>query len=237
MSAQLNNCSCLLYSLIIFSVSTYSVQGNCTTQRDFQTWSNLTVTGNFNREKSSKFNYWLEVQERVGNNSARFSQTLLRTGLGYNWIPKLSIWVGYTYVYTSIPFTSKPFSEDRAWEQLLYIKKTAYSTLTSRLRIEQRFVVNNKIAYRARQLLKLSKPIKPYSNFSLVGSDELFWHKNNFVGKNAQGFDQNRFFMGIGYKVNSNITTELGYMNQYIRRFGAPNFLNNVFAMNFYINY
>ncbi len=195
--------------------------------------------GSINKDSPSfkRFKYWLEGQERIGDDASRFSQTLFRTGIGYMLTERASLWVGYAWIKTGIPFTLQPFTEDRLWEQFLWIKKTPSGIYTSRTRMEQRFTTNtHKTAYRARQLLKIAIPFKSHPNFSLVSSDELFWHKNNFIGKNGKGFDQNRFFVGIGYQFNPKISTEIGYMNQYIRRFGIPNFLNNILSINMYAN-
>lgn len=86
------------------------------------------------------------------------------------------------------------------------------------------------------QLLKISIPLNIGAKISFVSSDELFVHKNNFVGKNSRGFDQNLFFIGIGYQANTKVTTEIGYMNQYIRRFGVPNFLANILSVSFFLS-
>lgn len=217
----------------------YMVSAACATQQDMQSWLNVTATGSFPKpdKTASSLKYWLEGQERFGDDSARFSQTLLRPGLGYALNANTSLWLGYAWVYSGRPLTSKSFAENRIWQQLLWVKSTRYLTFTSRTRMEQRFLENNpKTAYRARQLIKLSLPLPTYTQFSLVSSDELFWHKNNFVGKNSQGFDQNRFFIGFGYKFNPQVTTEVGYMNQSIRRFGVPNFLANILSVSFFLS-
>jgi hypothetical protein len=43
-------------------------------------------------------------------------------------------------VPTEEPFTKKPFDEHRIWQQLLWSDKFADITLTSRSRLEQRFI-------------------------------------------------------------------------------------------------
>ncbi len=229
----------LKYLSVVLLIFCYCQQGFATTKRDFQTWFNLTTTGNFNKESKafSRFKYWLEGQERIGDNSSRSSQEMLRTGLGYSLTDNTSLWLGYGWIHTSAPFTSTPFSENRIWQQLLWTKTNDFLTFTSRTRLEQRFLENNlKIAYRARQLAKLIVPLKMISKVSFVSTEELFWHQNNFAGRNTKGFDQNRFFIGLGYQLYPKTTTEIGYMNQYIRRVGNPNFCSNILAVNLIIN-
>ena len=224
----------LLTSLIILSLPNISLSN---TQYDFQTWTNMTITGKtYSQDKIlSRVRYWLEGQQRFGNDSSHFSQTLLRPGLGYALTENTSIWMGYAWVYTALPFTHTPFEENRIWQQLLWVKTNTHLTFTSRTRTEQRFLENApKTAYRIRQLMKVSIPFIQTEKLSFVTSDEIFFHKNDFIGKNGRGFDQNRFFTGFGYKISANVTTEIGYMNQYIRRFDVPNFLSNILSINFF---
>jgi hypothetical protein len=230
----------LLYFLITITLlEAFTFKAECSTEKDFQSWINITANGNFHKQDktSSRIKYWLEGQQRIGDDSTHFTQTLFRPGIGYALTVNLSLWLGYAWVYTGYPLTSKPFEENRIWQQLLWIKTTRYLTWMSRTRMEQRFLENNsKTALRARQLLKISIPLNHYKKFSFVSSNELFWHKNNFIGRNSSGFDQNRLFIGFGYQINPQIITEIGYMNQYIRRFGVPNFLSNIISVNFFLS-
>jgi len=232
--------SCLFFCLLILGGG---AKGVCATQRDFQVWPNLTVISRFSHDDTTlgHVRCWLEGQERIGNDSKRLTQTLLRPGLGYAITRNLSIWVGYAWIHTNFPLTTSPFNENRIWQQLLWVKTTPHLTFTSRTRMEQRFFQNdpnnNKVAYRARQFTKIAIPLKANSKLSFVSFDEIFWHKNDYIGRNGRGFDQNRVFIGLGYTINSNATTEIGYMNQFIRRFGVPNFLSNVVSVNFFLNF
>lgn len=207
------------------------------TQRDFQSWLNFSITGHFDEKNKTlqPFRYWIEGQGRFGDDSHRLSQTLGGVGIGYTMKRNMSLWLGYVRVHTALPFTPNPIDEDRIIEQLLWQKKFKSMNMLSRTRLEQRFLSNGtQTAYRARQLIKLTRPLKRYPKFSIVGGDELFWHKNDFIGRNGQGFDQNRVFIGLGYQILPTLNTEVGYMNQYIRRFGVPNFLNNALFVNFF---
>lgn len=227
----------LLLKILCFFLIVFQIQA--ATLDDFQTWFNLTAIGKFYKadKSTSGFRYWLENQDRFGDSSTRITQVLLRPGLGYAINPELSLWVGYAWIRTGKPLTLNPFEENRIWEQLLWVKKLQYFTFTSRTRMEQRFLENNsKTAYRARQLIKFAIPLSTYSPWGVVSTDEVFWHKNNFIGRNSQGFDQNRFFIGMAYTFNTRFTMEMGYMNQYIRRFGVPNFFANILSTNFLLS-
>lgn len=73
-------------------------------------------------------------------------------------------------------------------------------------------------------------------DFSVVASDEFFANINKTNYGADDGFDQNRAFGGIGYNFNKNIKTELGYMNQYIRKLG-PDQMDHILSVNLYLNY
>lgn len=206
---------------------------------DMQSWWSSTIVGAIHKDNSiTHFKYWLEGQDRFGDDSSRSSQRFVRPGLGYVLNETTSIWLGYAWIYTGVPLTKTPFVEQRIWQQLLWVKNYPQLTLSSRTRLEQRFLDNNpKTGWRVRQMIKMVSPLTNYPKLSVVGSDEVFWHKNNFVGQNNKGLDQNRFFIGLGYKINSSITIESGYLNQFIHRRAAPNFLANIISTTLSLNF
>lgn len=206
-------------------------------ERDFQSWINITSVGNLNNNGClNRLRYWLESQQRLGDNSREYTQILLRPGLGYALSNNATIWLGYAWIYTAPPNSPIRFKENRIWQQLLWIQSLPSFTFMSRTRTEQRFLENNyKTAYRFRELVKIFVPFGKQSKFAFVSSDEVFLNKNNFVGTKSRGFDQNRFFVGLGYEVNSTSTVEIGYMNQYICRFGSPDFLSHILSINLYL--
>lgn len=214
------------------------------TATDSQTWGNVTAIGSLSIINADwkKYKYWLEGQGRFGNETSQFSQGMVRTGLGYilldNDVDQLSLWLGYAWVPTEEPFAKTAFDEHRIWQQLLWSSKLPFGTLTSRSRLEQRFQpTGGDAGWRYRQLLKISAPIPFAPAFSLVATDEYFANINDTNWGAADGFDQNRGFVGIGYNVNKNINTEIGYMNQYINRTNLPNLMDNILSVNLYLNY
>lgn len=209
-----------------------------TRANDFQTWFNLTTMGHFSFKNKviNNWGYWLEIQERFGDNSSTRTQNLLRPGLGYYLNPNWSLWLGYAFVNTGVPIFIRNFDEHRIWQQLLWIKTTPQWILMSRSRLEERLIEGNSyVALRYRQLAKASIPLKINSLFSWVISDEIFIRKNNALYNHRIDFDQNRFFTGFGYRPNKMFLTEIGFMNQYIKRIGLPNFNANILSLNGYL--
>ena len=83
---------------------------------------------------------------------------MVRPGLGYALNENVSLWLGYAYIPTMAPFTNDDFSENRIWQQFLWSDKTSLGTYSLRTRFEERFVGQPDVAYRFRQLAKLSYP-------------------------------------------------------------------------------
>lgn len=225
----------------IFTLLWLSLSGSAVakTTEDFQTWGNITATGSLDILSPSlkSFKYWLEGQGRFGNDTSQFSQGMLRAGLGYKLNEQTSVWLGYAWVPTEEPFTKTPFDEHRIWQQVLWSDKFSFGTLTSRSRLEQRFIpTGSEVGWRFRQMFKVSVPMPFAPDFSLVASDEYFANINKTNYGADDGFDQNRAFGGIGYNFNKNIKTEVGYMNQYIRKTG-PDRMDHILSLNLFLNY
>lgn len=227
-----------LNSLLFLGLVAATSTVNAKTVEDFQTWAAITATGRLDFISPQFYNmkYWLEGTGRFGNDTSIYSQGMIRTGLGYTLTNTVSIWLGYAFVETEQPFAKKPFDEDRIWQQLLWNDKFADITLSARSRLEQRFMeTGNDVGWRFRQQVKASVPIA--YDFSFVVSDEYFANinKTNYGADN--GFDQNRVFAGIGYNFDKNIKTEVGYMNQYIRKAKAADRMDDILSLNLSLNY
>ena len=80
-------------------------------------------------------------------------------------------------------------------------------------------------------------PLTSSPRWSIVGYDEIFINLNTLTGLNNIGYDQNRFFMGIGYQINSFATAEIGYLNQYIYRRNTIDFWSNNVSANIFLNF
>ena len=59
----------------------------------------------------------------------------------------------------------------------------------------------------------------------------------NSTGTIYSGLDQNRVFAGVGYNFNQNIKTELGYMNQYIRKVNQSDRISHALSISLLLSY
>ncbi|MBX3628878.1 MAG: DUF2490 domain-containing protein [Nitrosomonas sp.] len=223
---------------------------------DFEVWGNITATGNFGfidsqKPDLKKFRWWMEGQGRFGNDADQFSQGIIRPGVGYNVTDKLSLWGGYAFIPTAEPFTLKTgrkFDEHRIWQQAIWSDNTPLGRLTIRTRFEQRFFTHtapvpgsNPVAHRFRQLIKLAIPLAQIDpDLSFIIQDELFINMTTMHdGFISRGFDQNRGFVGLGYKINQLAVAELGYMNQYLNRphSARPDQMQHILGVNLFLNF
>jgi len=211
--------------------------------QDFGVWGNITATGNWgfvNKDNPTlqKWKWWLEGQGRFGDNASHFSQALLRPGLGYQLTPTTSIWAGYAFAPTELPYVRVPFDEQRVWQQVLYRDKFSVGNVQWRSRLEERMApqLGNDVGMRYRQLLKLSVPLSFAPGFSWVIQDEVFVLLNTGDWIPRRGLDNNRFFTGVAYAITKEITGEVGYMNHYIWRKG-DNLMDHVLSVNILANF
>lgn len=216
-------------------------------EEDFQTWGVFVATGSLGviHPDLKNFKYWIEGQGRFGDDTSRFSQGMVRNGLGYVLNEKTSIWLGHAWVPTSLPFASrKAFDENRIWQQLLWSDKFSFGTLTSRTRFEQRFFSDlprsEDTGYRFRQFVKLTLPLPAISpTFGLAFYDELFINLNNTDSGLRSGFALNRGFVGVYQRLNQHTVFEVGYLNQFINTKDNPraDLMQHILAVQLFMNF
>lgn len=205
---------------------------------DFRIWGNVTARGNFGFVDPAfkQFRWWAEVQPRTREEGEDMDQLLIRPGIGYALTDHSTIWIGYAHVI-NFPAAGDNIHEDRIWQQYMWSGATPLGAFTSRTRFEQRWQTNgNETGGRFRHMFRLSWPIPVYPAVSLVGWDEVFIHLNDTNWGARQGFDQNRGFAGIGYRVLPPVLVEIGYMNQYINKSTLDN-MNHILSLNLFLDF
>jgi Protein of unknown function (DUF2490) len=235
-----------LYLIIVIVACSLMPFASPTAWADLQTdtgvWGVAMARGNFaylNPDLSKRWLWWVEGQARFReccNNDFALNQSLLRPGLGYALTDQSTVWVGYARVENYLP-NHTDIPENRIWEQYMWSGKTPLGAFTFRPRLEQRWQANGSdMGSRFRQFLKFSWPI----SFLPEGTDFVVWDEVfvNLYNTNwgtpvsHQGLDQNRGFVGIGYRFTPEIKTEIGYLNQYIETHtNANDRMNNIFSV------
>jgi hypothetical protein len=183
----------------------------------------------------------LEAQMRRADMGDHWQQLLLRPGVNYTISPTLSLSAGYafvdTYRYGDFPAVAT-FPEHRLWEQVTWTHKGASLEWIHRFRLEQRRigemglgddgdyeVKNFRFENRFRYMLRTSIPLTSSGRTYLALWDEVFFNFGSNVSRNY--FDQNRAFVGLGYKVTPTNRLEAGFLEQTLQRRGGNIWENN----------
>ena len=236
----------ILSTLILLSLFKLHSQNNRLNSYENISWYNLFTS----IKLTEKFGVHTEYQWRRSNYVADWQQSLLRTGINFQLNQKILFRVGYawveTYPYGDITINSygKQFTEHRIFQMVQLSHKEGRIDFSHRYMLEQRFVgkyssasLNKEDSYpllnRFRYMARMQFPLKgkemidktPY--FALY--DEIFIGFGKNV--NANVFDQNRIGALLGYRFNSKLRIEAGFLNQIIQ-FGRQLNGKNIFQIN-----
>ena len=240
-------CSVAMMTISMVSVADDGIEG---TEQLFGLWGNVIVNGKF--AKDSPWLYYADLSLRAaqqygypGNNERNMvlSTVVTHDAIGYKFNNNHVVHVGYAFQNVKDPYAKleAPFNENRAWEQYTYSRPTVIGNFSSRSRLEQRTVNlsegkynGGEVGVRYRHQFKLAYPLN--EKWSLVGSDEIFVNANTVNWGPVAGFDQNRVFVGVGYKFDNVWRTEVGYMNQYINRDTVYDRDFDLISLNLYID-
>ena len=131
------------------------------------------------------------------------------------------------------------FDEHRAWQQLTCSKQLCSVKLAARSRLEQRSVeTGDDVGWRFRQFFRAQRTLCSDSRVMFVTWDEMFFHLNDTDWGAADGFDQNRLFVGLGLQrhEDSQFRVEVGYFHQFVNRSTADDLSNHILAVNIFRN-
>lgn len=230
-----------LWSLLMGGES--FAQSASTFSQDFRLWSPVFLTVKL----PSSFLAHLEVQPRFADleEDGHIDQLILRPAVGYQLTENLSIWQGYAWVGNYNQRHAAPqspfFEESRIYQQVLYARKFDSFKITSRTRLEERWIEHvDGTAVRFRTALRGMYPLPMAPEWALVASDEIFVNINTVgVRGPAAGFDQNRVFVGINRTFSQYVNMDVGYQNQLLNSRSIPNLanqMNHVILLQLFIN-
>ena len=226
--------------LILFLLLPINVFAGNGSQQLFGEWNTVVVNGKF--AKDSPWIYSVEFSERNSQekdgNGFDFTQFVNYSGVGYRFTPNHQILTGFWYQYTQPPYSGKIVQELNAWQQYDFNDTYSFGKIMTRTRLEERNNISqanaNGPSVRFRQRLKYEYPFT--KEWSGIASEEIFFNLNSVNWGPTQGFDQNRVFVGAGYKFNDIVKTEFGYMNQYVNRNLKADFIDHQLSLNLFVN-
>lgn len=221
----------LFLLLPVFIATTAFAQNDRVNDHNNTNWVQFFVT----KKLGSKTDWLMEYQWRRTDGFRNWQQGLFRTAIQYKLSPAVSIAAGYaeaeTFSYGDYPIAANgTFPEHRLFEQAVIKQPIGKLSLTSRFRIEQRWLGRRKpgteremdgytFLHRFRYQAKLQVPLwKGKNNRQLyaAAADEIFIGAGKNLGVNI--FDQNRVFLITGFVFSKNLTVEAGYFNQLLQQ-------------------
>lgn len=205
----------LLFLQIAYAVETHT-----------KIWLSSVFTGSLTCDKN--FKYYIEPDVRFIDDKYKFHQSLLWLGLGYQWHPDLSVYVGDT------PDTTRNLSGQYNHANIVWqrVNWSFYSndriSAANRAQLEE--TKNNHDAPWSiilRERLLFTFPLKNWQQHALVVYDEVFFNLKhpNWVNNNSF-IAQNRAYIGISTKLTNYVTLDTGYINQY--QFTTTNQMSNI---------
>ncbi|MEM9353715.1 MAG: DUF2490 domain-containing protein [Planctomycetota bacterium] len=229
----------LIRSAIVCTALAFPVCSHAQTLDDAGLWFAAFGNGKLSpfSDKPSRLRWWLDAHYRLRDDTDGFNQSILRPGLGYEFAENQALWVGYAWIRTS-PVAGDDIDEHRLWQQWTAAPSWGDYRFLHRSRFEQRWFedVSDDVALRWRQLFRTQRVLTSSPEWSLIGWDEAFFHLND-TDRIRSGFDQNRAFLGVGYrrKADAPIRTEIGYLNQFINLQGGVDRMNHILSVNFFL--
>lgn len=199
----------------------------------FGGFANGKLPPSWNNDQGS-WRLWMDVQVRFGDDASRFAQGVLRPGIGCTLGRGWTLWGGYAYIRTEPPYSTSTTNEQRIWEQALWGGTVGMTSLSSRTRMEQRFVsTGSEAGWRLREFVKAARGVGSRRTWSAVVVDEYFLNLNSPDFGATTGPDRNRFFVGPSVALRNGVFMEIGYLNQYTFRTNGPD-KNHLLAANLF---
>lgn len=192
--------------------------------------------------------YYGEYHYRRRNGFADMGQIYLRFGITYKIVKYLDLTAGFVNPWYWAPDQNddgldRVVPQYRLWEQATLATPFKYMEALHQLRVEHRYRRDYEkgsdfeLTHRFRYKLTLYIPInrrelKPKTVF-LSLYNEIFIQAGKTIVYNH--FEDNRAFIGLGYKFTENIQVQAGYMNSFRPR-GTPYAYENrnIFRLNFF---
>lgn len=176
-------------------------------------WAIATVKRGLNEKWTGSLSSQLRFNQDIGT----LERVVLRPSLDYRVNQRLTTTAGYDAHFIRSPADKM---EQRLWEQLLYRMPAGGFKLSGRLRLEQRFIEHvSGTAVRLRLYADASKPLSGGPWYAKL-RNEIAFGLNRLQGGPRNGFDQNRFFVGMGRTLSPQSKFEFGYQMHYARRVG-----------------
>lgn len=198
----MKNFNILVASIIIFfcQLSSHAVPN------DVQSWNAIVLEVPINK----KFNFYLDVQPRIGDDVTQLSQLVVRPAIHYKLNDHVMIGQGFSWQ----PHVTPVFiNENRPYQDIIYRKGFKKFSLTLRARTEERMISGTSgVSIRQRFLTRFNIPMGDKKKWGWVAANELFVNLNSLPIGPKGGLNQERVYLAVYRHLNENMTLEFGYM-------------------------
>lgn len=221
----------LLSHLSVAALMLVATRCASATPTDFEGWFTTTTLTALDEDR--RYQFYLELQPRLGDDWHRMALVVVRPALVYSPKKNLSLFAGYAWVpkFYNQQYHHDYRDEQRLWEQLLYKHSSIGIAWHHRLRQEQRMLAEaHGVSNRSRYLIRGSYPLIEGNPVGLTGYSETLVNLNGVKGGPPGGFEQNRFFFGPFWE-SDGTRYELGYLGEYDRQFGDDSRWVNAIAV------
>lgn len=190
----------------------------------------------------SRYLAFLELQPRSKNDNNEFAQLIVRPFIGYKVTQNFQLWLGFAWqgeydASNDFDLATKDLVQQAQWTHNF----NPQVNFQYRFRQEQRFFEDADLSHRMRHRFRLQYNF-PDSKAFLVAFDELFIYFNSLNNSRLEhsvqaGVNQNRSYVGIGYKLTPYLNLDTGYQLQYVNNFGSADLFNHVWLSNINFNF
>lgn len=220
------------YGIVLLLLSTYCLMANATTQQG-KVWTGAFFLGNLLNIPNVQYILHLESRFNLNPNQVEFAFS--RMGVGYQYTPTLSFWLGYQA--DSHNYFTNSNSVNRIWQLMIWQFYQNHSfMLTNQSRLEERQQVGQgQWNDRLRERFIVQWPGALFNKITPVVFDEVFFNLTTPSWTNDRLIDQNRAFAGIEIPTSKHTFLQIGYLNQYVIQ-SPQNTMNHVLYLSFYVN-
>lgn len=201
-----------LFITLILTIIFISIYTNCLSQEDHRlgNWNSIILK----RKISTKWSLLGEGHIRSNNYDLKYDYFEIKSAIGYSITKNLIglFGTGFFNTYTPGEFFRSPVlqREQRTWLELNLKQTFNRFNFEHRARLEQRFIgdnYKNRFKYRLGLLLPINKAEMIQGSLYLATSDELF------MPQHGPAVEKNRFYLGMGYKMNQKVALQIGCIN------------------------
>ncbi|MBY0472098.1 DUF2490 domain-containing protein [bacterium] len=187
---------------------------------DRQLWVQAQVRGKI----SEQYRYYFEVFPQLSKSASALNLIEFHAAGALQLDKPKSFWFGYAWIPI---FQDGRRNEHRIWQQFLYESETPPLKWHNRARLEERFFPQTDVGIRLRYMLRLLYGLDDTKVWSIAVSNEVMLNVNQVPSGPRSGFDQNRFFFGMRYRMG-NIAIEPGYLNNFVEGDPSGDRMNHV---------